>query len=236
MSALLVEMLGLPGAGKSSLAKATCAALHAQGVSADVVDLPISAAVPQRARVRRRVGAAVHIGLTRPRWTLRSTAQILAVHQPSLRDSASVLAQWLAVTDLAARSRARGGVQILEEGPLQTLWTLLLRSPDPLPRQLLDGLLPSARSDVVVVLDVPLDVVEARLRRRASKHSRSQALDPAGLRAELARGRELVELLASASATTPVLRLGGDDATTAEDRARHLVENLTTRPLTGDPR
>jgi predicted kinase len=210
---MLVEMLGLPGSGKTAVAGAACDDLRGRGVAADVVDRPISAAVPRVRRIARRTSASARALAEDPRWALRSATRIASLQQPSRRDTASALAQWLAVRNLSGRARARAGVHLLEEGPRQTLWTLLLRSPDRFPPELLERLLREARCDVVVVLDVPVEVVQSRLTRRASKHSRSQQLPPALLRAELLRGRDLIELLA-ASTVTPVVRLTGGDQTT----------------------
>lgn len=234
MSALLVEMLGLPGAGKSALSREVCLVLRERGVPAGIADARVSAAVPRARRVRRRTAAAARSAVRRPGWTLSSAASIASMRQPAGRDTASVLAQWLAVCDLAARARARPGVHLLEEGPLQTLWTLGLRSPDALPHRLLEAWPRAAAPDVVVLLDVPLAVVEERLMRRSSKHSRSQQLPPDLLRAELHRGQKLLEVLAAPTAT-PVVRLSGDDETTAAGLAGLLADVLSPCPRTPDP-
>lgn len=230
MTGLLIELLGLPGSGKTSLARETCAVLRSRGVDAASADRLISAAEPRTSRLVRRTSASARTALRRPRWTLQSATQIASVRQPSRRDTASVLAQWLAVCELSAAARGTDGVHLLEEGPRQTLWTLMLRSPDTLPRGLLEGLPAAARTDLVVVLDVPVEVVEARLLRRASKHSRSQHLAPDRLRAELERGRDLVELLAS-GATAPVVRLRGDDTTTPAGLGVLLADVLGPHPI-----
>jgi thymidylate kinase len=229
VTGLLVELLGLPGSGKTALAREACPALRSRGLDAVVVDRPISAAVPRTARVVRRTAASARTTLRRPAWTLGSAAQIASVREPTRRDTVSVLAQWLAVCDLAARSRRDGGVHLLEEGPLQTLWTLMLRSPDPLPEGLLTRFPPAARSDLVVVLDVPVEVVEERLHRRASRHSRSQRLDSERTREELEHGRRLVDDLV-ARTTTPVLRLRGGETTTPTGLAGLLADVLAAHP------
>lgn len=225
MRSVLVEMLGLPGSGKTTLARETCLALQGRGVPASVVDEPISAAVPWARRVGRRTSAAARATLRRPCWSLTSAARITSVRQRSGRDTASALAQWLAVCDLAGRARAGAGIHLLEEGPLQTLWTLGLRSPGTVPARLLQAWPRAAAPDVVVVLDVPLEVIEARLRRRASKHSRSQQLPPELLTLELLRGRDLLAEL-TASTSVPVVRLAGSDRTTGVGLADQLVDVL----------
>lgn len=234
MSALLVELLGLPGSGKSALARETCRALQSGGHRAEVLDRPISAAVPKGQRVRRRTAGAARTALRRPAWTVTSAALMAGIDQPARRDTAAALTQWLAVCDLASRARARPGVHLLEEGPCQTLWTLLLRSGDALPEELLDSWPRAAAADVVVVLDVPLAVVAARLQRRGSKHSRSQHLQGQALTEELRRGQRLLEALA-ARVDVPVLRLAGGDDTTAVALGRQLTGVLVAHPAAGAP-
>lgn len=232
MSSVLVEMLGLPGSGKTAVAREACIALRRRGVTADVVDEPISAAVPRRSRIVRRTSASARAVVGNPRWALSSAMWMASIRQSSGRDAASVFAQWLALRDLSTRARSRAGVHLLEEGPLQTLWTLLLRTSDGLATDLLGQLPREARCDLVVVLDVPVEVAEARLQRRTSKHSRSQQLPPALLRAELERGQDLVETLAG-SASTPVVRLAGGDGTTSALLGGLLADVLAPRPVAG---
>ncbi len=235
---MIVELLGLPGAGKSALARETSHALRARGIAADVVDRPISAAVPKPRRLRRRTAAAARAVAAQPAWALSSARGMAAVRQAHARDGAAALAQWLAVYDLAAHARRAPGVHLLEEGPLQTLWTLLLRASgavsiaDPVPTGMLAKWPRAAAPDVVVVLDVPLPEIESRLLRRQSKHSRSQHLPVEALREELLRGEQLLEALAAAS-RTPVIRLAGSHDTTAAALGARLADLLMPRAEVG---
>jgi thymidylate kinase len=51
------------------------------------------------------------------------------------------------------------------------------------------------RPDVVVVLHVPPTVAATRLAARASRHSRTQALEPGAAAQEIARGADLLDRL-----------------------------------------
>src|SRR5690606_11087630 len=111
-----------------------------------------------------------------PRRAAAAGGLVRSARQGSVRDTAAVLVQWLAVQRLLARARGGQGVQLIEEGPLQTLWTLGLRSSAADDARLTDSVDAAARPDLLVVVDAPLDVVLGRLGHRASRHSRTQQL------------------------------------------------------------
>jgi len=189
---LVVEICGLPGAGKSAIAAHTCRALLSSGIAAQVADLPMSAAAAAAARVRRRAASAAAEILSRPVESARA-ARLAVATSPSPRDGVALLAQWLTVQRLAARHRH--GVALIEEGPVQTLWSLALRAR----RDTLDDmrrcLAAGSGSDLVVVVDAPTDVLLNRLDLRSSRHSRTQLLAPACRGPELEHGRRLLDLL-----------------------------------------
>ena len=225
MTGLVVELCGLPGSGKTTVARHARATLAERGVPAVVADRPISAVAPRAARMLRRTAYSARAVASRPRWALTACTDMAAVPQPSRRDTAAVIAQWLAVCDLSARGHRVPGVHLLEEGLVQTTWTLLLRSDVAPPRRLWASLPAAVRSDLVVLVDVPVETAQGRLERRASRHSRSQSLPAAQLRVELERGRALLEEL-TAAAPVPVVRLRGSDATSAAALGAELAEHV----------
>jgi hypothetical protein len=226
MNDLVVELCGLPGSGKSTVAQKACEALIRCGVSATVVDQPISAAAPRALRVRRRATAAARAAGRNPGTAAAVVADIAAVRQRSPRDTASMIVQWLAVCDLVSRSRRAAGVHLLQEGLLQTMWSLMLRSEDEPSPRLVTSVSTTARSDVVIVLDVEIPLIQSRLMQRHSRHSRTQQLPPALMRAELERGQQLLDSLIGAH-PAPVVRLSGSVAgTSSQELAGTLVERL----------
>lgn len=221
----VVELCGLPGAGKTTLARAVVEVLATAGVTATVLDAPVSAAVTQPARVARRLGLASAAAV---RWPLRSarSATWFAFGRQPLRDASAAYVQWLAVQSLVRDAHGTARLHLLEEGAVQTLWTAQLRAAGPLPGRTPWGLLPpAARSDAVLLVDVPVATVAARLARRASRHSRTQLLAPDARRAELARGRDLLEQLV-ATCPVPVLRVSSDDSRTKEQTALLVADRL----------
>lgn len=154
--------------------------------------------------------AVVRESTRHPLGTAGSTRLIASLGQPSWSDTVAGITQWLALRELVSRSHRVPGVHLLEEGLVQTTWTLALRAcRDPSPG-IWRGLPLRSCSDLVLMIDAPVALAESRLAQRMSQHSRTQQL-PAGLRrAELERGRDLLERLV-ADARLPVLRIGVDD-------------------------
>jgi len=198
---LVVEFCGLPGAGKSSVAAHTCRALRSAGVDAYVADLAVSAAAARPARVIRRAGLALRQAAGGPSDTAQ-VARLVAATGQSTRDGAALLAQLLAVQRLVARARRRDGVALLEEGLVQTLWSVALRSRVDCADELNGWLATTASPDLVVLVDAPTGTVLDRLAARPSRHSRTQRLGPGELVRELGDGRRLLDRLLPRDALT----------------------------------
>ena len=218
---LAVELCGLPGAGKTTVAQAARDRLAAAGVSCDLTDQDVSAAAPARRRLRRRATSALREGTTHPVQTAAAAAAVLASRQSRPRDTVAVLAQWLAVRDLLARCHRSPGVHLFEEGVLQRLWTIGLRGGHDTSARLWRNLEPARRTDLVVVLDLPASEAAARLQNRPSRHSRVQLGDPEAMLDELVRGARLLDALV-AGCPVPVVRVGADVA--PEEVAARVAE------------
>lgn len=216
---VVVELCGPPGSGKSALAAHTCTALRRLGVDAVVADLPVSAAAPAPARVRRKILASALAAAADPVATTRAGLGVVR-SRPAPRDGLGLLAQWLTVQRLHQSARARTGVWFLEEGLVQTVWSLMLRAPargaDPV------GLLEVPPPDLLVVVQAPLDVLLRRLDDRPSRHSRTQRLAADRRGAELERGLLLLDRLLDTvsgeritvpnDGSVPIAELGRDTA------------------------
>ena len=221
---IVVEFAGLPGVGKTTLAATTHAALVAAGVTSRISDASISAAARLPSRVRRRLVLA---GADVCRHPLEGAAAMRAIRRlapDSSRDAVAGAVQWFAVQALVAREPPDHGVHLLEEGQLQTLWTLALRArgrPDDLLRLMASRAAPGEHP--VVVVDAPLDLVSARLAARGSRHSRTQLLPDTQRTAELVAGRDLLRDILAAS-DRPYLLVVNDGQATPEELGRRVTE------------
>jgi thymidylate kinase len=195
---LVVEFCGLPGCGKTTLARTVAEILRAEGREAVVVDEAVSAATPTLLRLPRKivmVGRAVAAAPRRePAAGLR-----LAATQRNRRDRLAVPVQWW-MTQRLLTTAARGrGTAVVEEGLMQALWTAGLLASGPVNVPELVGLAAAvpARADLVVHLDVPVELAAKRLGSRSSRHSRVQRMPESERLDALRAGADLMdELLA----------------------------------------
>lgn len=229
----VVELCGLPGTGKTTLAAQVAAELTERGQRCKIADVAMSAAVSRSRRLQRK---AVGVGAQIARHPVRSADAarwIAASRQESARDAVAGLAQWLTVQQTIRAARREGGVQLLEEGIVQTLWTVGLRARRDVVRRLLGGTPAATRPALLVVVEAPVDVVSDRLTGRVSRHSRTQGLDAAAQAAELRRGQELLEKLTTwASIETQVVN--NDGRTTVSALATVVADRVDR--ITGPPR
>ncbi len=210
-ASLTVELCGLPGAGKTTVARGARDRLAAAGVSCEIADRGISAAAAPHQRVRRRAASALRESVRHPVGTAAAAGAVLASGQSRPRDTVAVLAQWLAVRDLLAACHRTPGVHLFEEGVVQRLWTLGLRGDLDVSERLWGNLDPARRTDLVVVLDLSVEEAMARLRGRRSRHSRVQLLGPDAMLEELERGHRLLDGLV-AGCPVPVVRVSAEPA------------------------
>ncbi|HET8603403.1 MAG TPA: hypothetical protein VFM09_05695 [Marmoricola sp.] len=227
-SGLVVELCGLPGSGKTTLAHEVVARLRATGGSARVVDRRVSAAVPPWVRVPRKAGLVAG-ALARAPVRAVGDARLLGGRQPDRRDRLAVPVQWLLAGRLVGEARRTRGTAVLEEGLVQALWTAALRARTPLDGGTLARVASRVpRAHVVVHLDVPVDLALSRLRGRSSRHSRVQRQQAEGQLALLEHGDLLLrELLGawSAAGLGEVLLVDG----AAPDVAGELLGRLPVR-------
>ncbi len=219
---LVVELCGLPGAGKTTLARTVVEALRDRAATAAVLDAGVSAATAGQRRAARKVVLATRavVGVDTARGA-RGLAQlragwVLAAGQDRRRDRVAVPLQWWATQALVGSARHRPGVWVAEEGLVQTWWTARMASTAGV--DAVCALPVPVRPDVVVHLQVPPGLARQRLAARASRHSRLQRLPVSDQVSALERGERLLATLLEAwcrRGLGPVLTLDATDVTPA---------------------
>jgi predicted kinase len=192
---LVVELCGLPGAGKSTIARAVVARLRLQGLPVTDVMAPIGPAAARPERLARKAGILARSAMALDTWRVAADVGLRS-GQRDRRDRVARPMNLVVVRTLVARGARRPGVHVLDQGPVQEWWSAALRGDA---RRVLawaaaDG---PSRADLVVRVDAPIDVLVERLGGRSGRQSRLEALDEPGLRADLIRGEVLLDELCS---------------------------------------
>ena len=228
--ALVIELCGLPGAGKSHVAALLRGRLEARGCVPVPSNEAVGPGVPAATRLGRKLAAGLAQTLSRPGSSVRAASTLARAQPPS--DAVSRSLQWLVTQRMLERARSRPGIHLLDEGLMQSLWSAGLRGDAGPLLALLDAhAVDWARPDVVVAVRAPIGVVLHRLDARASAHSRTQALAPPAREAELRRGEALLgELLewidVAAEAVVLEVDNGDDGAAPVLDA---VVDDLVAR-------
>lgn len=186
-----LEFAGLPGSGKSHWASFAARELLQAGRS---VQLPReSLSGPPMSRAVSKLGGAIAALAHEPRATAR-VLKAVAASQRSPIESVRRSVQWLD-TQTRVRNSTRDGYLLLDEGPLQALWSIGLEGDAD---AVIDVLRAGAysRAERAIVLVVPVEIAFSRARERPERHRRLDELptDEARL-AKLHEGARLLDHL-----------------------------------------
>jgi hypothetical protein len=205
-----VELVGIPGAGKSHLAAAAAAELAARGIPVAQPQAQLGPSVPVGRRLARKSVTCAASALVSPGTTARVVRGIVRSHQPRQADVVGRLVQWLVAQDLTGRTARWAGVSLLDEGLVQALWSIGVRGNVEPVLRVLDTSARWHAPDLLVVVGVAPELALSRLAARPSRHSRTQRLAEHARLPELERGAELLDRLVQWwSASRDVLVLDG---------------------------
>jgi hypothetical protein len=213
---LVVELVGIPGAGKSRRVRILAETLTRRGIAVAKPQARFDPSVPTGPRLARKTLASGAAALSAPATTVRVLNGLVRSRQPGPADIAGRAVQWLVAQDVLARAARRDGVSLVDEGLIQALWSTGLRGDVSPVLAALDGSARWHSPDLLVVVRVSPEIALARLSARASRHSRTQLLGQDEQLAELRRGAELLDRLvtwwsADAPDSRQVLEVSGTD-------------------------
>ena len=244
---VVVEFVGLPGSGKSTLSHALAEQLRRSGESVSEVTYEIT---HRESALRRRwikLGFLLRTLLAEPHRSLDVLREIRGSRQANLRDTWSTTSNLLYLCGLMGELARRPGIHVLDQGVVNALWSVRFsaRSDRPLRRlgEIASDWFPR-KTRVVVLLEVRPALAADRLLGRARTQSRlerrlagdglpgalraaSAALDETrAALAELSRGRwEGIEIL-----TVPEGGMQGAEAGHAlAERVLGLTRAIPTR-------
>lgn len=174
---LVVEFLGLPGVGKTTVSKRTAEYLAQWGLTVIEPVRALSDRSGVGSSLRGYRGKSLLVLrelLAHPVHSLRSIRAIGATGQPSLSVLLKIIVNWLMQCSLLRSCRTTRAVHLFDEGIFQALWSIGLEGRPGAVRRV-GSTLHAALSmpDVVAVVEADLNAVAQRLQKRKGHESRA---------------------------------------------------------------
>ncbi|WP_394739971.1 AAA family ATPase [Natronococcus roseus] len=227
-----VEFFGVPGAGKSTIARRLAERLTATGRPVSEPTYELAHEVSSARRYLAKSGYAATGTLRRPRRALAAARAIAESGQPSPRALVKTAFNWLYVTGVL-ESRTPGELQVLDQGLAQAAWSVGLGAERdrtaPLCELAVDALSRSGPA-LVVIVDVAPETIRERLASRADGDTRvSPTGDGHGVSEAFERTERIERSLADAVAGRPsvdLLRVDNESRADLEDAVATVLERL----------
>jgi hypothetical protein len=161
--------------------------------------------------VLQKSGICAAEALGRPRRAASVGRALIGSGQQSRLDVVRLLYNWLFLVGLLRRARTRPVVELLDEGIYQLLWSIGFAGNERVIREHSSAFLGVPMPDVVVVVEAPLELIEARLASRKSRAGRLDRMEGTERQAALLRGADLLnelltELAPDGEVSSPLLR------------------------------
>jgi hypothetical protein len=176
--AMVVECVGVAGAGKSHSSALLVEELEALGTRAAQSMALIGPNVPRWRRVARKIGYGLGEVVRGPRPVLNMVRAVVRSGQQQPRDAGALVLNWIALRALVRRTRKTTTVGVFDQAALMALWSTALRGDDTACR--LELAQPSwswVLPDAVVRVRAPAELTINQLQSRGARQSRLEVLD-----------------------------------------------------------
>lgn len=224
---LVVEFLGLPGAGKTTLCNHLADALRARRIPVEI--RPGHTMGSHRAWRLAKLGQVVGEIARHPGRAYRFARAVTASGQRSPIDALKVLHNWLFVCSLLRKPVV--GVCLIDQGVAQAMWSVALSARDGTTVRTFRSIAADIRPpDLLVVVSAQPATVRSRLAARVARTSRLEAApDGPAMRRAAMLIDELATMIAGSAdgRTFPyVLRIDNDRQGHADRAAALLVDRI----------
>jgi hypothetical protein len=230
-----VEFFGLPGSGKTTLAKELLNLLQSAGVSASFSGDRMGDGTPLAQRTFRRLGLVAG----QSPWNMpnywRGT-RLITAHGNGLRDIAHSMWNLISVQAMTSQHLHGRGFMVLDQGIVQAIWSARMREKQSDNASSWGGLLSDQWLGQACFVEVGCEIETAmeRLRNRKQRTSRMQRPDRLQELAEWSRGRELISeigamterLLGQQAIGNRFIRIRTDDGSSASRLAAVVLAPL----------
>ena len=172
-NSFIVEFIGLPGVGKSTVSNRVAALLRQRGIS---VNEPSKIELFKYRRYKRIIRKGIFIArevIFNPKGGWLSARIIISTKQKSIKDFIKVFLNWVYVSSMRKSCIEVYGVHLFDQGIFQALWSIGLGAMvvdfPSLTKILFNSL---EVTHVVVILNAGQDTIEKRLTKRTISNTR----------------------------------------------------------------
>ncbi len=214
---MLIEFLGVPGVGKTTLARGVAADLVQRGYNA--VFLPMDAPVDlnRYVKIARQIADIGRYGAARPRQALRAAQVLQYFPQPNLSTLAKVIRYWLLTHAVIDRERRQAEFVVCDQGYYQGLFSLARLSSASERAAFSAALRLIPVPEVAILVAADPEIILGRLRNRRYEH---RSVDRLLLddRGQLERSVQIVDEIAEAlgAANRPLTTHAASSTVTAD--------------------
>jgi thymidylate kinase len=167
---MLIEFLGVPGVGKTTLARGLAADLAQHGYNAAFLPMDAPIHLNRYIKLAHQVGEISRYAAARPRQALRTARVLRYFPQPNLTTFAKVIRYWLRTHAVIERERRRGEIIVCDQGYYQGLYSLARLSAASDQEALSAALRLIPRPKLAILVTADSENVLARLRSRRYAH------------------------------------------------------------------
>jgi thymidylate kinase len=235
---VIVEFLGLSGAGKSAVSHQVAERLRRRGLPVREPTMALAPPPSRRSLVKRTI-KLLHVArelILHPSGSLRSLKSLRSTRQQSLRELLRMGFNWLLLSSLMRTHRR--SLHLFDQGAFQALWSIGLEGQRGMIRRVGPRLVDTVPApDVVVVIEADAKVVAHRLEARGGRESRADGWDSIAVVRSMRTMDEVKSILRSRSARPGgprILRVANgwrDDIQAVADRLAVEIERVAEEAL-----